>query len=265
MFLIIINFFSVQIVCYPDHNPLDRMSNYNQSNLQRSSSLFKSSSGRGSHSSPSSLEQLKVPYIPQPDYTPATSRRAESFRVQQTTNSSKQRPVSLAPTIQPLPRLDDKRSPTIHRPVSSLLTGPVLTPPAEELSPSVRSPGERAWHHPQWYNSSQFPAHDWNAALMKRLSVEAQTRREEKIRRQANTELDRFESEIDSYLVEEADEEEDHDKIKRTTSSGASTPKSSSTLTASPRSGSPSAGASSGREGHARKSRAQRYDNSPSI
>lgn len=254
-------------MCYPEpYNPLDRMSNYNQSNLQRSSSKWQQKSG-SSRSNPS-FQAEGEPYIPQPDYTPAPTRRSESFRVQPT--SSKTRPTSLMP-VQPLPRLDEKRLSVIQRPVSSLLNGPVLLPPVEELSPtgaSATSPGsgDRVWHHPQWYNSSQFQAQDWNAALMKRLSVEAQTLREEKIRRQADSELDRFESEIGSYLEDEEEEEEDDKRKKKTTSSGTSTPKSSSTLTASPPLSSSPAGAgavSPGRTGrHAQQSgsggRAQR-------
>jgi predicted ribosome quality control (RQC) complex YloA/Tae2 family protein len=43
---------------------------------------------------------------------------------------------------------------------------------------------------------------------MKRLSVEAQSHREQKILREANKELERFETEIESYL-EDVEEEED--------------------------------------------------------
>lgn len=80
---------------------------------------------------------------------------------------------------------------------------------------------------------------------MKRLSVEAKTHREEKILREANKELERFESEIESYL--EGVEEEDEDDLRvvptntKETSptihaSGSSTPRtsSSSAMTGSP-------------------------------
>lgn len=48
---------------------------------------------------------------------------------------------------------------------------------------------------------------------MKRLSVEAQSHREEKILREANKELERFESEIESYLEDVEEEEEEEEKL----------------------------------------------------
>lgn len=222
-------------------------------NVQRSNSLWKGNNGKPVALDPkrqqAPLEQLKVPYIPQPDYTPLPTRRAQSFRVQP--SSAVVKPAQLnkepqVPAVQPIPRLDTDR---LIRPVSSLLA------PPEEDGTSITSSTGRVWHHPQW-QSSQFPAHEWSAALMKRLSVEAKTRREEKIRRAADTELDRFESEIDSYL--EADEEEETPKSTQQSGntnkvrSGASTPHSSSmrrttpSYPASPGSSSSDRGASSG-------------------
>ena len=81
---------------------------------------------------------------------------------------------------------------------------------------------------PQW-NFSQFPAHEWDAALMKRLSIEARNRREESIRKEANMELERFESEIDLYLESCEDAEECADEA-----TGGSTTPTSSSITSTP-------------------------------
>lgn len=191
-------------------------------------------------------EQPKAPYIPQPDYTPLPVRRTESLKLPQ-------RPQAHVVAKHPLP----------NKPTSVILPHPDSSndlPRVDETrSKSLRSPTDvssessidRVWHHPQWH-SSQFLANDWSAALMKRLSVEAKSHREEKILREANKELERFESEIESYL-EQVDEEEEDVKVDviqkmpttrmkveteksttTTTSSGTSTPRSSSTVTGSP-------------------------------
>lgn len=232
--------FLYQIVCYPDlHHPLDRM------NIQRSNSNMWKKNGTNQMGS-KEPEQLKVmPYIPQPDYTPAPTRRAESFRIQQSrpsvnkssSNKKQQQEPNSVPDVS-LPRLDMERKPT--RPMSFL--GQRERIPEIKEEPTSSSGADREWNHPQW-NSSQFQAYDWNAALMKRLSVEAQTMREEKIRRAADSELDRFESEIDSYLPEEDEEDEGIEDVimtsdRKKVSSGNSTPYSSSTMTASPASSS---------------------------
>ena len=186
-------------------------------------------------------EQPKAPYIPQPDYTPLPTRRADSFKLQtrpQTSALKHQLPPKPIITPHPdasatLPRVEEKRIKTSR---------PASIHKIEETS-------ERVWHHPQWH-SSQFLANDWNAALMKRLSVEAKSLREQKILREANKELERFETEIESYLEEDEEEEqgrivaqqksatrmveEEGEHQQKTTSSGSSTPNSSSTITSSP-------------------------------
>ena len=154
----------------------------------------------------------KAPYIPQPDYTPLPTRRADSCQIQSISTGGKgpQRKqqellhgsnsigVKTVETTTNIPRIDEK----------SRMNGRSTSVAAEMLSVESSQTNQRVWHHPQWH-SSQFLANDWNAALMKRLSVEAKTHREEKILREANKELERFESEIESYLEQVDEEEED--------------------------------------------------------
>ncbi len=186
-------------------------------------------------------DQPKAPYIPQPDYTPLPTRRADSCQIQsRPQGSALKHQLSTKPVIAPhpeasatLPRIEEKRVKT-SRPAS--------------IHPTEESHVDRVWHHPQW-NSSQFLANDWSAALMKRLSVEAKSHREQKILREANKELERFETEIESYLEEDEEEESGNDDAQqklprmmnaegehqqKVASSGSSTPNSSSTITSSP-------------------------------
>ena len=210
---------------------------------------------------PTSKQVQKVPYIPQPDYTPLPTRRVETYRVQQPQPAPRQlqqKQLNSAVDLEST-GVDSRKTTTRNT------GGYVFQPTSGAEAIAV----DRVWHHPQW-NSSQFPAHDWNAALMKRLSLEAQNRREEKIRRQVNSELERFESEIDLYLEEEEEVEEEEKQqttcrstaapaeidgaekrghnttisdgggTKKKPSSGSSTSSSTSTLTgASPVSASP--------------------------
>ena len=119
---------------------------------------------------------LTEPYIPQPDYTPLPARRT---------------------TIEGRTAVERRTTIDLEAPlVSSVL------PRVPEIKSSLRNAElseDRVWHNPQW-NCSQFPAHEWNAALLKRLSQEAQNRRAEQIRQEADLTVDRFESEIDLYL-----------------------------------------------------------------
>ena len=216
----------MQIVCYPTMD--GKRSNWNYSG--------------GRQNNNSQLADQKVPYIPQPDYTPLPTRR----QPQPAPRQIQQQQQKKLNTVDELETTRNTGGGYPLRPTANISTVGAGT--AEGIAV------DRVWHHPQW-NSSQFPAHDWNAALMKRLSLEAQNRREENIRRQANTELERFESEIDLYLEEEEDEDEDEQVIigtsvqvtdekrgssssgggtkKQSTSSGTSTPSSTSTLTGS--------------------------------
>lgn len=193
-------------------------------NGQKSSNAWKTNrSSSGVLVEPQQLQGQqpnKVPYIPQPDYTPLPTRRVDGLL---TAVQQKGKPVARSsssivrassgvggPTIEPcshtMPRTaEEKRSktaPITVRPISIESIEP--TSNEESSPPSVK---QRVWHHPQW-QSSQFLANDWSAALMKRLSVEAQSHREQKILREANKELERFETEIESYL-EDVEEEED--------------------------------------------------------
>jgi hypothetical protein len=205
-------------------------------------------------SEPATKQVQKVPYIPQPDYTPLPTRRVETYRLQQPQPAPRQLQQKPLKTVDELETIGVESRKTAMRNTGGYVFQP--TGGAEAIAV------DRVWHHPQW-NSSQFPAHDWNAALMKRLSLEAQNRREEKIRRQVNSELERFESEIDLYLEEEEEgevrrsiavpvesdgaEKRGHNSTiidgggtKKKPSSGSSTSSSTSTLTGtSPVSASP--------------------------
>lgn len=213
-------------------------------NGQKNNNAWKNSRAVGGLIEPQQQVQQqqsnKVPYIPQPDYTPLPTRRIDALgqtpqrsqlglltAAQQTKTKikavgrSNSSAVILASsniggTVESgsntIPRVaEEKRVKTI--PLTAITNiRPTLSITAIEettnLESSTSLPSERVWQHPQWH-SSQFLANDWSAALMKRLSVEAQSHREEKILREANKELERFESEIESYLedVEEEDEE----------------------------------------------------------
>ena len=202
-------------------------------NGPKNSNAWKSNRSSGVLVEPQQLQQQqqqqtnKIPYIPQPDYTPLPTRRVDGLLTAVQQAKSKNKPVarssssvvvvasssSAGPTIEScsntIPRIaEEKRIKTtaaaIRRPMRSIekTSSPESSPPEEQ---------QRVWHHPQWH-SSQFLANDWSAALMKRLSVEAQSHREEKILREANKELERFESEIESYL-EDVEEEEEEEKL----------------------------------------------------
>merc|ERR1712071_360183 len=120
---------------------------YRYPDLLETGSLDAMKGQRAQHASlPSYPQQLEVPYIPQPDYTPLPARR------------------SLVSTRHKASSPDSIRDPE-----------------------AIKS-------------SSEFRAQDWNTALMKQLSLEAQKRQNELVCKEANVELDRFESEIDSYL-----------------------------------------------------------------
>jgi len=92
------------------------------------------------------------------------------------------------------------------------------------------------WNHrPREWNCSQFPAHDWNAALMKQLSIEAQKRQNEQVRKEVDVELERFESEIDLYLDScgDAGVEEETSSSAATVTSSADGESSSSSASSS--------------------------------
>lgn len=125
-----------------------------------------------------------APYIPQPDYTPLPARRSGPL--------SPLSPQDLA-GVPSLARLDEKSKPPVG----------YYSNKAFEAVPE-----ERAWEASRW-NSSQFLASDWGVALMqKKLCLEAKTRREERIRSQADKTLESFEKEMDLYLGEEGEERE---------------------------------------------------------
>uniref|UniRef100_A0A0P5P9V2 Patched domain-containing protein n=1 Tax=Daphnia magna TaxID=35525 RepID=A0A0P5P9V2_9CRUS len=227
----------IQIVCYPNLHPLDIM------NGQKNNNAWKNSRAVGGLvEPPQQLQQQppnKVPYIPQPDYTPLPTRRMDSVgqigqrtplglltAVQQSKSKTKDVGRSNSSVVilassnigppadacrNTIPRVAEERR-VKTAPITAIAnSGPSVSIAAvEETAESQSSaslPVERVWNHPQWH-SSQFLANDWSAALMKRLSVEAQSHREEKILREANKELERFESEIESYLEDVEEEEE---------------------------------------------------------
>lgn len=186
-------------------------------NAQRANGAWK---GRPAQSDP---QLQKAPYIPQPDYTPLPVRRADG------------------PTLKRQPQAD----------TAANISSPYDFGQNRNLARTPQSPDYATadvWGTPRW-GSSQFVAKDWNALLMKRLSVEAKSHRDEKLRRQANKELDRFESEIQSYIEEEDEEQEDSQNAPKRSShqhsrqssgvnedqsaipSDTSTPSPSSTLT----------------------------------
>jgi hypothetical protein len=210
-------------------HPLDIM------NGPKNSNAWKSNRSSGVLVEPQQLQQQqqqqqtnKIPYIPQPDYTPLPTRRVDGLLTAVQQAKSKNKPVgrssssvvvvasssSAGPTIEScsntIPRIaEEKRIKTTAAPISRSMTSIEQTSSPESSPPEEQ---QRVWHHPQWH-SSQFLANDWSAALMKRLSVEAQSHREEKILREANKELERFESEIESYLEDVEEEEEEEEKL----------------------------------------------------
>ena len=96
---------------------------YRYPNLLKTGSLDAMKGRRTQH--PSYPQQLEVPYIPQPDYTPLPARR------------------------------------------TLISTRHKASPPVSTRNPEVIK------------SSSEFRAHDWNTALLKQLSLEAQKRQNE--------------------------------------------------------------------------------------
>lgn len=133
-----------------------------------------------------------APYIPQPDYTPLPARRTNvvlsgsEMAFDDVHKDAKSDSPALAAT---LPRLDDKAKPAAY-----------LNRAFDAVPESF---SERAWNSAHW-SSSQFSVSDWNVALMqKQLCHEAKTRRDERIRSQADKTLESFEKEMDLYLDDE--------------------------------------------------------------